>query len=229
MIKADLNTKQQGQLMKKIFSLLNVWCLPVLICGGSFQAQAKDNTWYVSGALGKVSGSQSAQEIKHKLSGNGVDITDVSIDDSRTGWQLNIGFEVIENVSIELGYLDLRDIDINIAAEVTDPESFIENTKDVHPNSANGITLSGLYHYSLSDDFTLSAKLGLYNWSGDFRTNSQLNIKQIDTKTSSTDIYYGINADYKLTDKLSVFIEWSHYKLEGEGIKMWALGGKFRF
>jgi opacity protein-like surface antigen len=229
MINADLSTKQQGRLMKDLLSSHKVLCLAILVSGCAFQAQAKDNPWYVSGALGHVTGSQSAQEIKHKLSGDGIDITDVSIDDSRTGWLLNLGYEVKDNISIELGYLDLNDADITIEADVTDPEAFIENIKDVHPSSAKGITVSGLYHYHLNDDLSLSTKLGLYNWRGDFKTNSQLNIKQINTKTSSTDIHYSINADYKLTKKLSLFIEWSHYKLEGEGIKMWALGGKFRF
>ena len=229
MIKININKNQQGRLMKLLLSSHNVFCLTVLVCVLSFHAQAKDNTWYVSGALGQVSGSQSANEIKQELSRDGVDITDVNIDDSRAGWQVNLGYDAIEKVSIEIGYLDLGHVDIVIAAEVTDPKPFINNVKNIHPNSAHGFTIASLYNYDINDDFTLSGKVGLFNWRGDFKTNSQLSINQIDTKNSSTDLYYGLNGGYKMTKEFSLFIEWTHFELDNDITEMWSLGGKFKF
>ncbi|MFT4926319.1 MAG: hypothetical protein ACI8WB_002417 [Phenylobacterium sp.] len=228
---------QQREQPTKTFVLTSAAALIIsLSVFTSFQALAVDENpqesgWYMGAAVGNVSGSRSVADYKDDLSDNGITVSNLTVDDSRTGWKLNIGFDVTQNVAIEAGYLDLKEVSLEGSAQVTDPEAFNNAAKTIHPNSADGFTLGSTYRYSISQNFGLTGSVGLFNWDGDFNTRA-LAAPQTDAgkdSTSGTDFYFGLGGGYEVFDDVTLSIEWERYKLDKEDAEVWSIGVDYHF
>ncbi|NRA56113.1 MAG: porin family protein [Gammaproteobacteria bacterium] len=205
--------------------------LALIAVSSTAQAQGGDGSnWYLTGVMGAVSGSRSAGNIRRDLENSGITATELSIDDNRTGWTLNIGYEVTENLAVEAGYIDMGDVSLTLNTMVTDVDLFINQVKNVHPNSADGVTLAGVYRYHINDKISLSGRLGLFRWDGDFDAIAIDSGEKLGSDDSSgTDMFYGVGGGFKMTDKLTITIQWQHFKLEKESLRMLSIGARYRF
>ena len=194
------------------------------------QAEEDDSGWFVGAGVGKADSTLSANQIETQLSGPDVTVNSVSVDDSRTGWKLKLGYEFSNHVAIEAGYLDLNDVNVQVNAVVTDPAQFFNRAKNLHPNSADGFTLGSSYQYHITDNFGLTGSVGLFSWEGDF--NSQLtgaNQPVSSEGTDGTDFYFGFGGGYKLTEEVEVSVGWERYKLDKDDADMWSIGLNYHF
>jgi opacity protein-like surface antigen len=206
----------------------------LLLLACSSLALADDNpvntNWSVGAAIGNVTGGQSMALIDKALTNSGVTVTEIEVDDSRTGWKLNIGFNVTENIVIEAGYVDLNEVSVEFNAVVINPDDFFNTAQKIHPTSADGFTVGSVYHYGLSDSFNLTGSIGLFRWDGDFKTQSLDSNQGVGADSASgTDVYFGLGAGYQLSEDVTLDVEWERYKLDDDNAQMWSVGVNYSF
>lgn len=188
--------------------------------------------WYVHGSVGKVNGSSSVGDIKNPLSNAGFDITQVDLDDSRTGWKFNLGYAINQHWAVEGGYTDLDKVSTTIAAVVgvNQVDSFFQQAKTLHPTSAKGWTLSTVATWPLTDKVSVNGRVGLFNWQGDFDTlNLQDNIHVGSDRGDGTDIYYGLYGEFLMSKKSRLTLEWERYRFDDNHSDMFSIGFKYFF
>ncbi|MCJ8268080.1 MAG: porin family protein [Psychrosphaera sp.] len=222
--------------IKKTADRLSFMILSSLLFAAAFLysfsviAAEDDTAWYIGTALGQVTSDRTAAELGTELTSTGVNVTNISVDDSRIGWKLNVGFDITRNVAIEAGYMDLNDVSVEMNAVVSDPELFFNNAQKIHPNSADGFTLGSVYRYNITDNIGLTGSVGLFNWEGDFSTQS-LNTNQTigNDGTKGTDLYFGVGGGYQLSQDVTLSIEWEQYQLDNDKAEMWSIGLNYHF
>ncbi|WP_042152987.1 MULTISPECIES: outer membrane beta-barrel protein [unclassified Pseudoalteromonas] len=203
----------------------------VLMCIVSSVAQAnQDTNWYLNAGLGNVSGSRSVAQYSKDLSKNDITVTHIDIDNNRMGFKLNLGYEVNDSFAIELGYLDLNDVKLELTAVVSDPDLFIKDAATVHPHSANGFTIDTVYRYDFNDSYDLSASVGLFKWYSHFNTYDMIKGKALSSDNrNGLDLSYGLSGGYKITSSFSLLLTWQQFKLGNDTSQMWSVGTRYQF
>ncbi|NQZ07488.1 MAG: porin family protein [Algicola sp.] len=222
--------------IKKTVDRLSFMILSSLLFAAAFLysfsvlAAEDDTAWYIGTALGQVTSDRTAADLRNELTTTGVNVTNITVDDSRIGWKLNVGFDVTSNVAIEAGYMDLNDVNVELNAVVSDPGLFFNNAKKIHPNSADGFTLGSVYRYNITDNIDLTGSVGVFNWEGDFNTQS-LNTNQTigNDGNKGTDLYFGVGGGYQLSQDVTLSIEWEQYQLDNDKAEMWSIGLNYHF
>ena len=209
------------------------WLYGLMMCfslNGVANSNPDEGTWSITVGIGEVNGSRSANSIKQDLSQPDLTINQVNVDDDRNGWNVNLGYQLTEHFTVELGYTDLGDVDVDVFATVIEPLDFIRSANVLHPNSADGVTFSGRYSTMLSDSFSAYARLGVFSWDGDFDSHFQGNNSNIvSSGISGTDLYYGVGGEYLLNKRISFALELSRYELDNDDSTMAALNLIYRF
>lgn len=181
------------------------------------QPALADSGLFLQIGVGQVFGSQSPDELSNVLTQKGVTINQLSQDDSRSGWHLNVGYDLSDNFSLQLGYVDLGEVEIALSAEVSEPTEFIDFASEIHPNSAVGYTVGAAFHYPINQTISFLARIGILSWDGEFDSVlTDLNQNVASNDISGTDLFFGFGGAYRLTEKAALSIEWEHYKLDDE-------------
>jgi hypothetical protein len=204
----------------KIGSLTLFGSFSLILSASAEPKKPLESQWYIGNAIG----SRSAVGYKQGLTPT---VTTLKVDDSRTGWKFNIGFDVSENVAIEAGYLDLNDVNLEGSAEVVDPQAFGKNT---HPTSADGFTLSSTYRFNISQNFGLTGSIGVFNWDGDSASRELINDEELGKDSNSgTDFYFGLGGGYHLSQDVILSIEWERFQMDKEDTDIWSIGVDYHF
>jgi len=122
--------------------------------------------------------------------------TGVSCDDSDTAWKIFGGMEVNEYLSMEVGYVDLGEVEYSGA---------LSGTREV-----NGMTVSLLGTYAATPSFMLIARGGM-NF-----LNAEVNGTIAGTPTNNTgdtDVAwsFGLGAQYNFTPAVGLRAEWERF------------------
>ena len=97
-------------------------------------------------------------------------------------------------------------------------------------DSADGFILGSVYRYSITENIGITGSVGVFNWEGDFESESLNNNPQTDSDgISGTDVYFGVGGGYQLSDDVTLSIEWEHYKLDNDDAQMWSIGVNYHF
>lgn len=161
-------------------------------------------------------------------------INTISADDNRPGVKLNIGFDLTENVAIAAGYMDLNDVTLEGQSRVVDNGVFESQIDNSLTSSADGFTLSSIYHYSINQNFDLIGSIGVFSWDSDFSAaTATLGIQGTtdggNSGNSGTDFYFGVGGGYQLFDDVVLSVEWEHYQLDSEETQVWSIGVDYHF
>jgi OOP family OmpA-OmpF porin len=108
-------------------------------------------------------------------------------DDSDTGWKIFGGYEFNENLAVEGGYTSLGDMSNMGAGSRSD---------------ISGFNVAAVGKLPINEQIGVFGKAGLFRWSADNTT---------DGDRSGTDLMYGVGAEYKMTDNISVRGEWEKF------------------
>ncbi len=200
-----------------------------LLGGAAAQAgePANEHQWwhdiYLTGALGMAHTGISSGEMRDAFAAQGVSATVHDVDGNRAGGSIGIGYPIDDTWSVELGYLDLGEVEVSFSAPSVQPD-----LAEIHPESGEGLSLSVLYQRPMNEDLSLRARLGLFAWDGDYGTNR--GTSQVDDASGSgTDLFWGIGAGHRLDDKWSVNLEFHRYEFEREASNFLAAGFERRF
>lgn len=180
-------------------------------------ANAKDMGWYIGAGVGQANyDSISESEANAIFAADGITAT-TSIDDSDMGWKLFGGYQVNPNFALELGYVDLGEIsmDVTVTAPVAGTASAgIE---------IDGFALSGLGILPIGDRFGVFGRVGLYAWDGNADmdvTISGVGTVSLSEDADGTDIFFGLGAKYDFTDNLGARVEWERYDIDGDDVDL---------
>ncbi len=141
-------------------------------------------------------------------------------------FSLSVGYKFDVGIITEIGYLNLGEV----SAEETQKQVNSSGTvlfEDIDETilKPSGFTFAVGYELPLSDSISLTGKVGMFIWDLDTESD-ETNIDHVTGETDErgdrdksfssdgTDLYYGIGAVYKVSEKLQVSAEWSRYQFE---------------
>lgn len=187
--------------------------------------------WYVTASIGYASGDFSATDVTRSASAVGFDVFDIDIDDSRTAGKIAVGASLTERFSMELGWVDLGEVQAAFSTNTDDPDSFFALTNNIHPTSTEGVALSGVYQFLRHEEWFLQFRLGLYFWDGDFDSLDVFGARPVPNNSDrdGTDIYFGAGANYQLDESLQLLIEWERYRFDIDDTDLLSIGVTYHF
>lgn len=164
-----------------------------------------------------------------------------SVDETDTMVAIGLGYSFTENFSAEVGYTDLGETSVTTNSPVTGTVSGSTVTIDgTLTTDAAGFFVGLRGDLPVSDSVNLFARAGLLNWESDGSFTGSITIDgTVYTGTSSaeladgTDPYFGIGADWKVADSVSVNAQYTLYKLDYDGadldVDTLSLGVRYAF
>jgi VCBS repeat-containing protein len=161
-------------------------------------ARAEERSFYATATLGSADTQISKSDVELAFASLGIDSTVHSVDSERLAWGMGVGYRFSDRWSVEAGYLDLGEVDLEFDASAADT-----NLAQVHPLSAQGATISGSYRMRLSDRVTAHAQLGAYVWMSDYTTRTD-GVKVDTDEDSGIDLLWGVGVGYALSSAWSL-------------------------
>jgi hypothetical protein len=187
--------------------------------------------FYFSMYLGLNTGSKSPINVADAALELGYEAFDIEQGESGTPFKLAIGASITDNLSLELGYTKLNDADLAFSTLTNDPEQFFDVARQVRPNKVKGWTLAAVYSFYTSEDWYAYAKIGGYNWEGDYRSFDVFGDRELEPLGSSdgVDVFYGIGATYKFGEQFEANLEYERYAVEDNKDYILWLGLTYHF
>lgn len=193
-------------------------------------ASSQTSHWTLGSVLGDSKSDLTQGESGGELSTSGVIASQFNVEDARVGWKFNVGFDLTSNFAIKAGYMDLNEASTDTSSTIADPAVFGHQANKSLTNTAEGFSLGSVYRYNVTDALGFTGSVGVFNWESNLEGQS-LNggAQPLSDQTGGTDIYFGLGGGYKLTDDVSLSIEWEHYKLNDEDTDMLSIGVNYHF
>ncbi len=119
-------------------------------------------------------------------------LSSVSRDDSATGFAIFGGYNLTDNIGLEVGYVDMGEPDFSAVSDGSGVSWVAGNVST--KLEADGWLFSILGHLPVSERMTVFARLGIFAWdtTETFNENSFISVD----KNSGSDVQYGAGFDY---------------------------------
>lgn len=191
--------------------------------------------WSLDANLGLAHGETGARELTAQLADSGLDASAVSGDASRFAWQLRLGYSFTPRWGLEIGYVDLGEVETRISGATLDIDAFLAASRDIHQNTAQGILLGGVYRHPLGRIPQLEGvvRAGALVWRSDYDLVSAS--RTLEVEENGTGLSFGLGLSLgldrlgSLPSGMAAQLEWQHFDLDGEGIDLISLGLSYRF
>ncbi|MBT4972500.1 MAG: porin family protein [Thiotrichales bacterium] len=155
----------------------------------------------------------------------------ISVDDSASGFNLAVGYEINDNWSIEGGYSDIGEIGASASAAGSTTYSgktlTYNGSIDLKVDS-DAFTLAPVFTYQASDKLYLHATAGMMWWDADATLTGNAQYTYDGTTTAANETYtakadgedgfYGAGATYAFDESMGVRGSWSRTDVEGVDI-----------
>lgn len=172
---------------------------------GGWMGGRMDTNLYIGANVGQSRFSSSCENVP------------VSCDDKDTGWKAFAGYRFHRNVAVEAGYFDLG------RASAAGGGVFAEA-------KVRGWELAGLAIFPVVDRLDVYARLGMARSRVSVSATTGFGVSD-----NSTDVTYGLGAQYSLARNLGVRAEWQRYDSVGgdntgkDDIDLFSVGVLFKF
>ena len=198
-------------------------------------ATAPASDWTLGASLGIANGETGTREINRQLSDSALDAHASSSDDNRSAWQIRLGYALTPHWGVELGYVDLGDVETTFSGSASDIDSFLSASSDIHPNTADGLLLSGVYRHPLGGLTELNGvvRAGAFAWSSEYRLDGVTTSRTVDE--SGTGFSFGLGMELGLAQMseaaaaLTLQLDWNRFGIDGEHIDLFSIGLSHRF
>lgn len=138
-----------------------------------------------------------------------------SCDDDDLGWKVFAGYKFNKYLAIEGGSVDFGQADGDTFFLNVDTLEIVPGTLEI---KVDGFFLSGMAEWPINNKFSVLVKLGMIYWDIEFdATDVADNLELIgDEDENGTDVFYGLGAQYKITDNLALRAEWERFNNIGD-------------
>ena len=180
---------------------------------------------YFNLQLGSAAGDTDASQLDSQLAAQGLNATASSSDDSRTAWRVGVGYPLTSNWAVELARVDLGKVTTRFSGTTTDIDTFLTSASDIHPQTAKGWQLSGIYRRPVTEGSWFVARAGLFDWQSDYTLSSG----SVSRKVSASGLNgsYGIGAEVDVHRYLRLGVNYDRYSVDGEAIAVVSAGLRF--
>lgn len=181
------------------------------LCAASISALAGD--WYLAGSVGQSTIRDTGKaRVDAALISSGVTGLKSSLDDSDTGFKLQLGYKFGPNWAVEGGYVDLGKF--NYHATFSGPTAGAASA-DV---KATGWNIAGLAIWPINDKFSMFAKLGAIDARVEENAMATGSGVTANGNISSTKVkaHYGLGATFNLSKEWSLRAEWERFDKLGD-------------
>ena len=180
--------------------------------------------WYVGGEFGQSVSDFDKERFINLADDANLQISSFSFDDSDLSYGLLVGYQFSEHFALEGGYRDLGDYTSTFTGRTTDTQQFLQDAQAQVPESGDGITL-GLVASIPFDIMKISAKVGMWNWDNDVNSTPFSSV----LSDSGTDMYYGAEVSYQVTEKMQAYISAVRYEFDRDKSDNVTLGLRYFF
>lgn len=200
--------------------------LAALVSSVTQAQEASDSKYSLRFSLYQAEGSQSAADFAGEMNADGIPTSLRDYDVTRVAYRIALGRQLTHMTTLELGYLDLGDVRVNFDTTTDDAMALHDALENHYPMSANGVTISYRFGYTLSDSWRASAEGGLFLW------QSKIDLSGADINPnlgSGVSPILGLQLDYSLTRSLDLGVGVNRVFLEGQKVDIWGLNGSWHF
>ncbi|MEJ2462648.1 MAG: porin family protein [Candidatus Thiodiazotropha sp.] len=205
-------------------------CLFSLLSGG---AQAGELS--LGASLGTARGDSGAGDLSDRLRQSGLDAVASSSDDNRFAWQLRLGYAFTPRWGVEAGYTNLGIVETTFTGTAPDIDSFLSASGDIHPNTADGLLISGVYRYPMGSlpQLNAVARAGAFFWQSEYDLDGVTRSRRIKENGADLSLGLGLEFDLEHFDSLppgiTLGLDWQRFKIDAEEIDLFSLGFSYRF
>lgn len=202
--------------------------IKVLLASVGFAAmsgQAADG-FYVRADVSNVSGSMIEEDFVGALATNH-DFVVNRYDITRTGYQVSLGFQWDQHASTEIGYLDLGEVDVNLALSgEANLDAFSWDFSQQYPISAEGFTLVQGLTLNPADTLKVIGEVGLYVW------RSKVDVEQDPItlkKNNGEDPIVGLRLELPIAEHVGLGMGIRRVYFDTQEVDLMSVTGVFRF
>jgi tetratricopeptide (TPR) repeat protein len=199
--------------------------------------------WFVGGSFGIADGNVGRGESREHEFDDGLGFlghdTDTSLDDREPAGRLRIGYQFDAPVAIELGWVELGEIDSRITVNSIDPgphpgmtpeEKFLSDAERLHPILAGGFSAGLRANVYGSGPFTATTSGGIWWWDADIEVRiAGLMPSKTTVRRDGFDPFFGVGFLYELAGRLSLRGDVEAFYVDGDRLDVATLGLQFRF
>ncbi|OZG70831.1 hypothetical protein BTA51_23615 [Hahella sp. CCB-MM4] len=185
----------------------------------------KDKVYLELGAY-RASGSQDASSFSSGLESADIDVTLNTYDTTRLAFHLVAGYQYQDMMALEIGFLDLGDVDVDLDALSPSDEELSQAVEKHYPVSGNGWTVANRFLWDVHPQVTLSGEVGLFLWDGDIQLSGADINPDLD---GGTDPLLGLGAGYQVMDNIDVLLRIKRVFMDHQHVDLLGIGGAYRF
>lgn len=154
-----------------------------------------------------------------------------TVDDTDTSYSIGVGYNVNKYISVEGGYLKLGKAKLSTSGTVSGTYYGAPFSATGTLNASaevDGFYLGPVVRLPVSDKFEVFGRAGAYFWNLDTVASASGSLTYAGTvyaggvtakaTKDGTDAYYGVGANYKLNDRVSVGLDWTRFDIDGTDV-----------
>jgi opacity protein-like surface antigen len=197
------------------------------------EAQGQDqNGFFIGGAIGSATNDISANDFASGLSDSGYNVSDVTLDDSATGWKLSVGYMFNEYFGLQGSYVDLGDLETEFTASVPPDQvdDLLLRGTGLLPGRGEGFLLDVLLQYPFSE------RVAVYGTVGWFIAQPESEQTVISGGTGTAlrsdredDVAGSIGLKISVSDSVDMKLGYERYYIDGDSTDFPMLAVEFRF
>ncbi len=182
--------------------------------------------FYLTFAGYHANGSQDSGSFTNDLESDGIDVTLSEYDVSRLAVQGILGYRYHDMMALEIGFLDLGNVDVDLNAVSPSDEELSQALEDHYPVSGNGLTVANRFLWDITPEVTLSGEVGVFFWNGDIQLSGPDIHPDLD---GGVDPLLGVGAGYHLNRNVEVLISAKRLFFNHQQVALLGVGAAFHF
>ncbi|WP_299795124.1 OmpA family protein [uncultured Shewanella sp.] len=187
--------------------------------------------WYLGGQFGLAKTDVSENGLDKLYEQAGINASSTKVDDSGASYSLFLGYKFNQYISLEAGYTDLGDRSVEFSGQAIDLDAYYDLAENVYPETADGFSLSVLGTYPISERFSVTGKLGYFDWEMDAVTSSLSDESDTlgDDSRSGSGVWLGAELGYQINHDLQAYVSYQHMPLDADDVGVVSLGFRYWF
>ncbi len=207
--------------------------LVLLTVNTPVEAQGQDQKgFFVGGAIGSATNDINANDFASGLSAAGYNVSEVSLDDSASGWKLFAGYMFNEYVGVQGSYVDLGELKTEFTASVPPDQidDLLATGTGLLPGRGEGFLLDVVLQYPMSERVSVYGTVGWFV----AEPESEQTVISGGTGTAvrsddENDIAASIGLKFAASDSVDIMVGYERYYIDSDSTDFPMAAIVFRF